>query len=73
MKKIAPVIIIIALCLIILCGLSIWTDRNLDFVVSHFKGQPTDVPMWLSALATIILNALALAFNVACEIIRLVK
>lgn len=33
--------------------LGLWTDRNLDFWVSHYQGVATDVPFWLSWLASI--------------------
>lgn len=32
--------------------LSFWTDRNLDFWLTYFKGETVDCPFWLSFLAS---------------------
>ena len=48
-----------------------WTDRNLDWVLSEYKGYEVNCPWYLSALLTII-APLTLLFNVICEILRLV-
>jgi len=52
--------------------LGLWTDRNMDFWVSHFKGVDTDVPFWISWILSTIFNAFALAANVVAEVIRYV-
>jgi hypothetical protein len=60
-------------CLVwLLCGVAVsfWTDRNLDFWVSHFKGQEVDVPFWLSATFSIILSGPAVVLNAIAEIAR---
>lgn len=31
----------------------LWTDRNLDFWVSHFKGEVVDVPIWVSMILSL--------------------
>ncbi len=56
--------------LLAFCVVSIWTDRNLDFWLSHFKGEQVDCPMWMSVVATIILNGIILAVNIIGEIAR---
>ena len=45
----------LAFVLIATTAMSFWTDSNLDFWASYFKGTPTDVPFWLSWVATIFL------------------
>ena len=50
---------------------SLWTDRNLEFWLSHIKHKAVDVPDWLSFLLTLVLNAIALALNIIFEIARL--
>lgn len=30
-----------------------WTDRNLDYWVSFVNKEPTDIPLWLSAILSI--------------------
>lgn len=49
--------------------LGIWTDRNLDFWVSHYKGVPTDIPFLLSWLASLPLPITFVA-NIIAEIAR---
>lgn len=60
----------VILFLIIWLPLSMWSDRNLDFWISHFKGEAADVPFWVSALATLAGNGLALIANLIGEICR---
>ena len=64
-------VMIFAFVIGVFVALSFWTDRNLDFFVSYFKGSPVDVPFWLSALVTILLNGLILVANIIAEIVRL--
>ena len=52
-------------------GLVFWTDRNLDFWLTVKKGVPVDVPIWLSALASIF-APFAVLGNIVGEIARLV-
>jgi len=49
---------------------ALWTDRNLDFWVSHFKGEQTDIPYWLSFIVTMIGNGVILLANVVAEVAR---
>lgn len=66
-------VIILLLVVVAIYGMTIWTDRNLEFAISYFKGVPVEIPTWLSFLAMIVFNAIALAFfNVICEIARVV-
>lgn len=51
-------------------GLSLWTDRTLDFWCSYFKGKPVDIPFWISALFTLVFNAFDILLNLVSEIIR---
>lgn len=38
---------------IIYVPIVLWTDRNLDFWVSHFKGEVVDVPIWMSMILSL--------------------
>lgn len=70
MKKVFLVLLVIVLVLLgFMCK---WTDGNLDWIVSKIAGAPRDVPMWLSVIATFLLNGLALAFNVIVYIVRII-
>lgn len=51
--------------------LSFWTDRNLDFWLTHLKGETVDCPFWLSFLASGFLPV-GLFANLMGEIARLV-
>jgi len=66
------VIILIVIIPAIIWGSSLWTDRNLDFWFTYFKGVPTDIPMWLSVLTTIILNGAALVGNILAELFKFI-
>ena len=33
--------------------IAFWTDRNLDFWISHIKGETVDVPFWLSMVISL--------------------
>ena len=50
---------------------AIWTDRTLEFWMTHFKGVETEVPYWLSFLVTLFLNAIILGVNIISEVVRL--
>lgn len=52
--------------------LSLWTDRNLEFWLSYSKGQPVEVPQWLSFVLTVLLNGVIVLANVISELVRLV-
>lgn len=48
-----------------------WTDRSLDYVATLIKGSPVDVPMWISAIASLF-APIGLFFNLCVEFLRLV-
>jgi hypothetical protein len=48
-----------------------WTDGNLEYAVSYFKGREVSIPFWISAVVSIIGSALVFAFNIVCEITKL--
>lgn len=60
----------IGLVVLIIPVLSMWTERNLDFWISHFKGHAVHVPFWLDVAITIIGNGFILAANLIAEICR---
>lgn len=62
------VAVLIVLVLLVLIG--IWTDRNLDFWLSHFKGEAVNCPWWVSVLCLFIAPAL-LFLNLIGEVARL--
>jgi hypothetical protein len=49
--------------------ISFWTDRNLDFWFSYFKGVPADVPQWLSFVATLF-TPITIPANIIMELAR---
>jgi len=49
--------------------LSLWTDRNLDFWFSYFKGQEVDIPQWISFLTTLI-APVAFVGNILAELFK---
>jgi hypothetical protein len=63
-------LIILCLWLLIVWALSSWTDRNLDFWLTYFKGETIDCPFWLSTVVTF-LAPVALFLNVIGEVARL--
>lgn len=79
MKKgytLVELIIVIAMLLVVpalIWGVTMWTDRSLDFVLTALKGHPVHCPMWLAAIVSIVGNAFTLLFNVVVEIFRLTK
>lgn len=44
----------VVILLIIWMPIAFWTDRNLDFWISHIKGETVDVPFWLSMIISLI-------------------
>jgi len=55
-------------CLILAWPLTIWTDSNLEFWLSHFKGEPVELHWILSALLVIIGNWVTVLANIISEI-----
>ena len=53
-------------------GLSIWTERSLEFWLTLMRGETVDVPFWIAALLTLILNGFIIAINLVAELLRLV-
>lgn len=64
-------LIICAFIVLIFIGLTFWTDRTLDFWCSYFSGHTINIPLWLSALTSIISNGVMLILNIISEIVRL--
>lgn len=58
---------------IILCLIPFifWTDRTLDFWCTYWSNHTIDVPLWLSAITTIVGNGLMILLNIISEIVRL--
>ena len=65
-------ILISLLVLGVFIGLTLWTDRTLDFWCTYFAHHFVNIPMWLSALVTLLMNGICLVLNVITEIIRLI-
>lgn len=49
-----------------------WTDNNLEFWLSYFKGETVEVPYWISFVTTLILNGAALVLNILAELFKFV-
>ena len=56
----------------IFTGLSLWTNRNLDWFLTLVKGEVVDAPMWMAVALSIVLNAIIFAANLIAEIVRFV-
>lgn len=65
----APIIFILGFYFGLVYLMSLWTDRNLDFWFSHFKGQEVDIPQWISFLTTL-LAPVALVGNILMELFK---
>lgn len=65
------VVVLVAIVPALIWTISLWTDRNLDFWMTYFKGEAIDVPMWISVIVTIVLNGAAIAGNIIGELLRL--
>lgn len=50
--------------------MSAWTDRNLDYWMSIWRGREIDVPFWMSVVLSAVLNAIMLLLNIVGEIAR---
>ena len=63
----------IAVALFVLClfGIPLWTEVNLEFWLSQLKGKPIDVPYWMAFIVTVCFNAITLFFNIITEIYKL--
>jgi len=53
---------------------TLWTERNLEYVGRLINGtnslKVVDTPYWLAFLVQFLFSAVALVFNVICEILR---
>ncbi len=49
--------------------LSFWTDRNLDFWFTYFKGREVDIPQWLSFLISFF-SPIAFLGNIIMELAK---
>lgn len=52
--------------------LSCWTDRTLEFWLTHFSGHTVHVPFWIDFLITLVANGVMFALNIISELARLV-
>ena len=50
--------------------MALWTERNLEYYLSLFKGVEVDLPYWLCFVITGLFNVVALGFNVLAEVIK---
>jgi len=55
----------------ILYAISLWTESNLEFWLSKYKGEPVDVPFWMALVISLVLNGLTIPINIVSEIISL--
>lgn len=71
---VSTIIAIIALLVVVgvVWAMSYWTDSNIEWLILTFADKVVDVPFWLSVILTLILNAVALVFNVIVEILKYV-
>ena len=51
--------------------LAFWTNRTLEGILTYVRGAPTEVPYWLSLVATIVFSKIVLAINVITELFRI--
>jgi len=63
--------VFISTVLAILSIVALWTDRNIEFWASYYKGEPVECPFWLSFAVTLLTNGFALLANVIAEVARL--
>lgn len=49
-----------------------WTDSNLDYWLSYYKGHAVHVPLWLATILSLVFNGLALFANLIAEIAKFV-
>lgn len=48
-----------------------WTDYNLDWMFTQIYKTNTDIPFWISAVASILFSEIIFAFNLFVWILRL--
>ena len=74
MKKggytLSEIIIVVALVGTALVVFPMWTNRNLDFWISHVKGHAVNVPYWISIVITVIGNDFIITANIIGEVCR---
>lgn len=68
----ATVLLCISVIPLVIYILGSWTDSNLEFWLSYYKGIPVSVPLWLSMLLSLVLNGVIVLLNLISEIVRLV-
>lgn len=56
--------------LVLTIALTFWTNRTLDFWVTYAKGVPTDAPVWVAFLVSM-LSPIAFVGNLISEVVRL--
>jgi hypothetical protein len=67
----AEAVVFIGLFITVVGLLSLWTERNLEFWFTYFKGVPVEVHYGLAFLLTLMLNGFMFALNIFFEILRL--
>jgi hypothetical protein len=64
------VIGLFSLTIALICGK--WTDSNLEFWLSHFKGEAVEVPYWISFVTTLVLNGAIIVINILAELFKFI-
>ena len=62
---------ILAILVVLIVPISLWTDRTLDFWCTYFSHHVVNVPIWMSCLVTFIGNGIIFLLNLISEIARL--
>jgi hypothetical protein len=71
-KEMAGIIAFVAsLGVLAILGLGLWTERNLEFWLAHYKGVPVDVPFWAALVLSVAANGVAVIGNIFAEIARI--
>ena len=65
--------LVLTLSAFILYLYTVWTDNNLEYVLTLVKGHYVAVPNWISVIVATLLGALCLPFNIIIEILKLVN
>lgn len=50
---------------------SVWTENNLEWLLTYLKGEYIDVPYLLALILTILLNWIIILINVILELVKL--